>query len=77
MGHLGMARRAGELTDRLAFPIQPEPFQPIDQRGDGSLGGSFPIGVLDTQQHLAALVLREGPAKQCRPRTADVQIPGG
>ncbi len=77
MGDLRVAGGTGELADGLALPVEAEPGQPVDERRDGSFGGPFAVGVLDAQQHLAALVLGIGPAEQRGPGPADMQVAGG
>jgi hypothetical protein len=52
---LGMARGAGELIDRVAVPVEPEPAHPVEDRVDRRLGGTRAIGILDAQQELAAV----------------------
>src|ERR1700727_1313208 len=71
-----MALGALELADRLAVPIETEPFQPIENRVHGSLRGALPVGVLDAQQELAAEALGVEPVEQRRARAADMQEAG-
>ena len=71
-----MALGARELAYRLAVPIEPEPFEPIDDRLDRGLGRTLAVGVLDPQQELAAEALGVEPVEQRRPRAADVQETG-
>ena len=54
LGDLPVPRGAGELVDDVAIPVEFEPFQAVQDRGDRGIGRSFPVGVLDAQQHLAA-----------------------
>ena len=49
-----MAVGALKLADRLAVPIEPEPFEPVNGRIDRGVGGALAVGVLDAQQELAA-----------------------
>ncbi len=53
-GHFGVAVGAGELADRLAVMVQPQPGQALQDRL-GRLGGrARAVRVLDPQQELAA-----------------------
>jgi hypothetical protein len=73
-GDFSMAIGAAELADRLAIPIEAQPLEAIDQRNNGGFGGAFAVGVLDTEQHLAALVLGIGPTEQRRAGASNVEI---
>ena len=77
LGHLAVALSAGKLIERLAVPIELEPFEAVEDGRDRGLGGALAIGILDPQQHLAAGVAGVEPVEQRRARTADVQIAGG
>lgn len=72
-----MARGAGELIDHLAIPIEPQPFQAVDDRLDRRIGGPCPVGVLDPQVEHAAMMLGKKPVEERRARPADMQEPGG
>ena len=50
-----MAAGTGELEHGIAVPIQPQPLHPVQDRGDGRLGRTRAIGVLDPQQRFAAV----------------------
>ena len=71
-----MALGALELADRLAVPIEPEPFEPVENRLDRRLRRPFAVGVLDAQQELAAEALGVEPVEQRRARAADMQEAG-
>ena len=77
LGGLAVARGARELIDGLAIPIELEPAQAVEDGEDGAFRGARPVGVLDAQQHLAALGSRVEPIEQRRARAADMQIAGG
>ena len=72
-----MARGARELIDGVAVPIEPEPGEPVEDRGDRGVGGTFAVGVLDAQQHLPAGVAGIEPVEQRRAAAADMQKSGG
>ena len=76
LGDLAVTRRAGELVHDLAVPFQPQPLQPVDDRGDGRLRRALAIGVLDAQQHAAAEMARVKPVEQRGARPADMQEAG-
>ena len=76
VGHLGVPGGAGELVGDVAIPLQAEPRQAVEDRGDGGLGRARAIGVLDAQQELAAGVLGIEPVEQGGARAADVQEAG-
>ena len=71
-----MTLGALKLADRLAVPIETEPFEPVDDRVNRSLRRTLAIGVLDAQQELAAEMLGVKPVEQSRARAADVQEAG-
>src|SRR5277367_389273 len=71
-----MALGALKLTDRLAVPIETEPFEPVENCVHRGLGRTFAIGVLDAQQELAAEALGVEPVEQSRARAADVEEAG-
>jgi hypothetical protein len=68
-----MALGALKLADRLAIPVQAEPFEPVDDRAHCSLCRTLAIGVLDAQKELAPEMLGVEPVEQSRARAADVQ----
>ena len=49
-----MTLGALKLADRLAIPVETEPFEPVDDRVNRRLRRAFAVGVLDAQQELAA-----------------------
>ena len=75
-GDLAMALGAFELADRLAVPVEPEPFEPVDNRVDGGLSRTLAIGVLDAQQEFSVGVLRVKPVEQSRACAPDMQEAG-
>src|SRR5689334_18735402 len=58
-------------------PFEAEPGQIIFNALLEFLGGAREIGVVDAQQHLPSLTLREQPVEQCRTDIADMNAPGG
>ena len=76
IGDLAMALGALKLADRLAVPVEPEPFEPVENRVDRRLRRAFAVGVLDAQQERAAEMLGVEPVEQRRPRAADMQEAG-
>ena len=77
LGDLLVARGAGELVHGVAVPVDAEPGEAVEDRLDRGLGRALAVGVLDAQQHLAAVLLGEKPVEQRRARPADVQEAGG
>ena len=77
LGHLAVARRARELVDRVAVPLDAEPGEPVEDGGDRRLGRALAVGVLDPQQHLAAAPAGIEPVEQRGARSADMQEAGG
>src|SRR5205823_440744 len=78
---LGMARRAGELMDDVTIPVEPEPGEPIDDRGHCLGGRAHPVRILDAQPECAALaitlvVARIEPVEQRGAGAADMEKPG-
>ena len=67
---------ARDLRDRVAVPVEPEPAQRLvdvlDVLGRVALG----VGVLDAQEHLAAVVAGLEPVEQRGAGAADVQLAG-
>src|SRR5205823_12343336 len=79
--NLGMARGAGELMDDVTIPVEPEPGEPIDDRGHRVGGRAHPVRILDAQPECAALaitlvVARIEPVEQCGAGAADMEKPG-
>ena len=70
---LAMALDARILIDRVPIPIEAEPAQAIDNGRDGAFGGALPVGVLDSQQHLAAVAMGVEPVEQRRAPPANMQ----
>ncbi len=74
--HLAVARDAGELVNDVAVPIEPEPFQPVQDRSNRGLGRALAVGVLDPQQHPAAEFFGVQPVKQRGAGAADMEEAG-
>src|SRR5262249_17562148 len=77
LGSLAVTRSTRELIDRLTVPIELEPAQTVENRQDYAFRRARPVGVLDAQQHFAALGFGIEPIEQGRARAADMQIAGG
>ena len=75
-GDLAVPRGAAELVDDVAVPIEPEPFQPVQNGVDRGLGRALAVGVLDPQQHLAAAPARIKPVEQRRAGASDMEKAG-
>ena len=78
---LGMARGTGELMDDVTIPVEPEPGEPIDDRGHRLGGRAHPVRILDAQPECAALaialvVARIEPVEQRGAGAADMEKPG-
>ncbi len=58
------------------IPVQLQPFHTLDDGVDRLLGGTFQIGILDTQHELTALILCKQPGIECGTGTADMQEAG-
>src|ERR1700677_4805361 len=71
-----MALSALKLTDRLAIPIESEPFEPVENCVPRGLGRTFAVGVLDAQQEPAVEALGVEPVEQRRARASDMQETG-
>ncbi len=77
-GDLGVARGAGELMDDLVVPVEAEPGQSVDDRGDRLGGRALAVGILDAQTEDAPLagklmVARIEPVEQRGAGAADMQ----
>jgi hypothetical protein len=59
-----VAGGTAELVDDIAVPIEFEPFQSVEDCGDGRLSRALAIGILDPQQHLAAALFGVEPVEQ-------------
>ena len=73
---LAVPRGAGKLVDDVAVPIELEPFQPVEDGGNRRLGRALAIGVLDSQQHLAAVLPGIEPVEQRGAGAADMEEAG-
>src|SRR3974390_1724423 len=71
-----MAGGARELEYDLAVPGQSEPGEAVDDGGDGCGSRALAVGVLDSQQHLAAAVACIEPVEQRRSGSADMEEAG-
>ncbi len=71
--HLLVALGALRLVDDVAVPIEAEPAQPVEDRVDGGRRRAFAVGILDPQQHGAAVPPRVKPVEQGRPGASDVE----
>ena len=74
---LGVARPELRLVIFVAVPVEAEPPHPVEDGVDRLLGGARLVGVLDAQEELAAVMPREQPVEERRPRPADMQKAGG
>ena len=61
---------------RAFVPIDSEPLESLIDRGRGFLGVAFRVGVLNSENQFAAVMVNEKPIKQSGPRAADVEITG-
>ena len=68
---------AGKLRDGVAVPVEFQPFQTVEDGGDGGVVVAFAVGVLDAQQEFSAPPLGVQPVEQRGARAADMQIAGG
>jgi hypothetical protein len=66
----------GELHQRLAVPLDPEPIQAVQDGGDCRIRRALAIGVLDPEQELAAGLARKCPAEQRRTGAANMEVTG-
>ena len=76
VGDPGMAGGTLELHHRRAVPVEAEPAHPVEDRVDGGLRRSRPVGILDAQQEPSAVTPRIQQVEQRRPRPADMQETG-
>ncbi len=76
-GHLAVPVGARGLVDGLAVPIEPHPFQPVQDRRDGLRRRAGAVGVFDAQQEGPAQMAGVEPVEQGRARAADMQKAGG
>ena len=73
---LGVARGALELEHGVAVPVEAEPFEAGEDRVDRRLGRAGAVGVLDTEQELAAVVAGVEQVEQRGAGAADVEEAG-
>ncbi len=74
LGHLAVPVGAAELRDGIAVPVELQPFEAVDDGGDGFRVVALAVGILDAQQHLAAPALGVKPVEQRGAGPADVQV---
>src|SRR5262249_51711482 len=67
-------RGALRLVERSLIPVHAQPFQAFNDSGDQFGLVPLGVGVLDSQNHRAALAPRKQPIKQRRARAAYVEI---
>ena len=72
----GYSREALRLEERALVPFDSEPLQPGEDAVDQFRAVALDIGVLDAQQHRAALVPGKKPVEQRGARAAHVEIAG-
>ena len=75
-GDLAVAGGAAELVDDVAVPIELQPLQAVEDRGNRRLGRPLAVGILDPQQHLAAVLLGVEPVEQRGAGASDVEEAG-
>ena len=62
------------LAQRTLVPVQPEPFERVEDLRDRLVGGALAVGVLEPQHELVlGRLAGQQPVVECRPRAADVQ----
>jgi hypothetical protein len=76
-GDLAVPRRARELIDGLAVPVDAEPGEPVENGLDRRLRRALAVGVLDPQQHFSATPACVKPVEQRGARATDMQKAGG
>ena len=62
---------------RPLVPIDPQPFQAVEDRRQGFLDVPLLVGVVDPQDELAAVAPREEPTEQSRANPTNVEVAGG
>ncbi len=67
---------ARELVDRVTVRRQPEPVEAIKDRLDRGIGRALAVGILNTEQHLAAGMAGIEPVEEGGARSADMQVAG-
>lgn len=72
-----MALEVRSLVDDLLVPIEAEPREALEDCPGAFLGAAGPVGVLDAQEELAAVLSRVEPVEERRAGAADVQESGG
>ena len=61
----------------VLVPTEVEPLQAFENRIDGSVGIAFDVGVVEAENHGAAVVAGVEPVENKRARAAHVQKTGG
>ena len=69
--------RVGAAHVGALVPVEPEPAQGVEDLLLAVLAVARPVGVLDAQDELAALLARERQVEQRHVRRADVRVAGG
>ena len=70
---LGMSGPELRLIIFVPVPIEAEPRHSVEDCVDRFLGRAGLVGILDPQEELAAVVAREEPVEERRPRSPDVE----
>ena len=65
------------LVGLVPVPIECKPAQAVENGLYGLVGGALAVGILDPQQELPAVMLREEVVEERRARPADMQEAGG
>src|SRR6185312_13363304 len=77
LGHLAVACGTRKLEDDFPVPGKPKPGQSIDNGVYRGRRGPLSVGILDPQQHLAAMPAGVQPVKQGRAAATDMKKTGG
>ncbi len=77
LDHRAVTVDTGELIDGLAVPIEAEPGQSVENGVDRRRGRALAVGILDPQQHLAAVAASIEPIEQRSARPTDMEKSGG
>jgi hypothetical protein len=68
-----VAGSPGILRNGGPIPLKAQPLQTIKNGSNRLFCGALAVSVLDAQQHLAVLVLGEGPVEERGARSPDMQ----
>ena len=66
----------GTANFRPFIPVDPHPAKPVEDFLDGVVDMPFLVGVVDSQEKLAAVMPGQQPVEECCPDSADVQETG-